>query len=77
MAVVPDFAVTEHVGELLGHQRSDLLHRRAQFQVAQVQAWRQHLPAAPVVGQFLLARRGKASVSRRVLLFGWVALSSS
>lgn len=36
MAVVPNFGVTEDVGEFLGHQRSDLLHGCAQLQVAQV-----------------------------------------
>lgn len=73
MAVVPDFAVAEHVGELLGHQRSDLLHRRAQLQVAQVQARRQHLLAAPVVGQLLLVSTREPGGGGRVPFFGRVA----
>lgn len=36
VAVVPNFGVTEDIGEFLGHQCSDLLHWCAQLQVAQV-----------------------------------------
>lgn len=58
MAVVPNFGVTQDVGEFLRHERSDLLHRRAQLQVAQVQARRQGLPAPPVIRQLLLSTAG-------------------
>ena len=57
VAVVPDLGVTEHVGQLLGHQGSDLVHGGAELQVAQVQPRGQLLPAAPVVRQLLLHRR--------------------
>ena len=62
IGVVSDLAVTKHVGELLGHQSSDLVHGGAEFQVAQVQPWRQLLPAAPVVRQLLLRRRHNPTV---------------
>lgn len=55
VAVVPNFGVAEDVGEFLGHERSDLLDRRAQLQVAQVQARRQCLAAPPVIRQLLLS----------------------
>lgn len=67
VAVVPNFGVTEDVGVFLGHQRSDLLHRCTQLQVAQVQAGRQHLPTPPVVGQLLLG----TAVRRRYGRHGW------
>lgn len=61
MIVVSNFGVTEDVGEFLGHQRSDLFHRRTQLQVTQVQAGRQHIPTPPVIRQLLLWTTGGES----------------
>lgn len=39
VGVVADAAVTEHIWGLLGDQDPDLVHRAAELQIAQVEAW--------------------------------------
>lgn len=46
--------MAQDIGQLLQHEHFDLIHRAAEFQVAQVQARREALLTSFVIGKYVL-----------------------